>query len=285
MNFYLGCAVWSYQGWIGNFYPPKSKSADLLQLYSQRLTTVECNATFYAIPDRKLLRRWREQTTADFRFCLKLPRDITHQGRLQKQIPSALEFMEKMQVLGENLGGIFAQLPPSYGPDYLDDLEIFLAAIAKQPVPLALEVRHPAWFAPPVVTQLNRMLSQFQIARVLLDTRPIYSSPDDPQANHPRRKPQLPLQPTLTANWSLVRFISHPQAKYNQSFLQEWVALVTEWLHQGRKVYFLVHCPVEERSPDNAFTFQEMLQAHQAPIPTLPWQQLNLPQQLSLFEL
>ena len=44
-------------------------------------------------------------------------------------------------------------------------------------------------------------------------------------------------------------------------------------------------CPVENRSPDNALTFQEMLQAHQAPIPVLPWQQLNLPQQLSLFEL
>ena len=61
--------------------------------------------------------------------------------------------------------------------------------------------------------------------------------------------------------------------------------LVREWLHQGRKVYFLVYCPVEDRSPENSLTFQEILQTHQASISTLPWQQLNLPQQLSLFEL
>ena len=147
MNFYLGCAVWSYQGWIGNFYPPKSKSSELLQLYSQRLTTVECNATFYAIPDRKLLRRWREQTTTDFRFCLKLPRDITHQGRLQKQIPLALEFIEKMQILGENLGVIFAQLPPSYGPDYLD---------ANLNYPYSLTSRLTGvWFVLSVIPKLN----------------------------------------------------------------------------------------------------------------------------------
>jgi hypothetical protein len=46
--FYIGCAVWGYKDWIGELFPPGSKSGDFLSLYSRRLTTVEGNTTFYA---------------------------------------------------------------------------------------------------------------------------------------------------------------------------------------------------------------------------------------------
>ena len=46
-NFYIGCAVWAYKEWIGDLFPPGNKSAELLRLYSRRLTTVEGNTTFY----------------------------------------------------------------------------------------------------------------------------------------------------------------------------------------------------------------------------------------------
>jgi hypothetical protein len=47
-RFHLGCAVWAYKEWLGDLFPPGSKSAELLRLYSRRLTTVEGNTTFYA---------------------------------------------------------------------------------------------------------------------------------------------------------------------------------------------------------------------------------------------
>jgi uncharacterized protein YecE (DUF72 family) len=46
-RFYIGCAVWAYKDWVGELFPPGSKSADFLSLYSRRLTTVEGNTTFY----------------------------------------------------------------------------------------------------------------------------------------------------------------------------------------------------------------------------------------------
>ncbi len=46
-NLYIGCAVWGYKDWIGDLFPPGSKSADFLALYSWRLTTVEGNTSFY----------------------------------------------------------------------------------------------------------------------------------------------------------------------------------------------------------------------------------------------
>lgn len=279
--FRLGCAVWSYKGWVGDFYPAGSRANEFLGLYSRRLTTVEGNTTFYATPDRDTVARWAADTPSGFEFCLKLPRELTHQGLLESSISGALNFLEQMRGLGSRLGPIFAQLPPRYSPESMEDLKIFLGAWSQEKAELALEVRHPDWFTEPYAGQLNNLLQELGIGRVLLDSRPIYDTPEDVQSE--RRKPQLPLQLSVTAPFSLIRFISHPQQDLNQSFLQEWVRVVDTWLRQGTRVYFFVHCPTEVRSPHNARYFQQMLQQGVS-IPPLPWDTIEeSPTQLNLF--
>jgi uncharacterized protein YecE (DUF72 family) len=58
---------------------------------------------------------------------------------------------------------------------------------------------------------------------------------------------------------------------------------VDHWLQQGTRLYFFVHCPVEERSPANARHFQSLLERRGIPVPALPWNQLDTPTQLKLF--
>ncbi len=284
MKFYLGCAVWSYKGWVGSFYPPKSKSSDFLRLYSQSFTTVEGNTTFYAVPSPEKVERWVQETAPGFQFCPKFPQTVTHQGLLQPAIASALDFIERMRGLGDRLGVIFAQLPPSYSPTYLEDLREFLQAIQDNDISIALEVRHLDWYKEPYSHQLNQLLTRLGIGRVLLDTRPIYNSPDDPQLNSQRRKPKLPLQPIVTANFALVRFISNPQQQYNESCLQEWICHISNWLDNGQKIYFFVHCPQEEHSPRTAYYLQNLLKQKNINIPILSRQkQESNPIQLTLF--
>jgi uncharacterized protein YecE (DUF72 family) len=284
MTFSLGCAVWAFKGWVGDFYPPKSRPTDFLSLYSQRFNTVEGNATFYVVPDREVLKRWVAETPQGFEFCLKLPRELTHNGLLKSSIPGSIRFFEHVQTLGDRLGITFAQLPPSYSPDAIADLTEFLTTWATTKAPLALEVRHPDWFSEPHQSKLNDLLQQLGIGRVLLDSRPVYEADDDPQINSARRKPRLPLQISLTANFALVRFISHPRLDLNEVFLQEWVHQIDLWLQQGIQVYFFVHCPTEERSPHNARHFQHLLESHAINVPALPWSSLEAPPtQLSLF--
>jgi len=283
-HFFLGCAVWAYKGWIGDLYPPNSRQADFLRLYGQRLTAVEGNTTFYAVPDRDTVARWAADTPPGFAFCPKLPRDLTHKNALQPSIPGALQFLEQMQGLGDRLGPIFAQLPPHYGPALLDGLTAFLTAWPRSEAPLAVEVRHPDWFREPHASTLTTVLERLGVGRVLLDSRPIYDGPDDPQVSVERRKPKLPLQPSVTAPCSLVRFISHPHRECNQPFLEEWVGHVERWLRQGTRIYFFVHCPVEAQSPGTARYFQQLLEQHGVPVPPLPWNRLHTgPAQLSLF--
>jgi uncharacterized protein YecE (DUF72 family) len=281
MNFWLGCAIWAYKGWVGELFPAGSRPADFLRLYGQRFTAVEGNTTFYSIPTAETVSRWAAETPAGFKFCPKLPRALTHrdtdQGDLTLAIPETLAFLETMQGLGDRLGVVFAQLPPSYSPSDFADLARFLQAMPPE-IKFALEVRHLDWFSPPQSERLNALLTELGVGRVLLDTRPIYNCPDDPQIASERRKPKLPLQPITTAPFTLVRYISHPEAQYNQSYLQAWAAQVQVWLQQHKQVYFFVHCPIERHSPHTARHFQHLLveqaaekNASEQLIPALPW--------------
>ena len=287
MNFYLGCAVWSYKEWVGNLYPPKSQPRDFLKLYSRRFTTVEGNTTFYAIPNAETITKWKTQTPVGFKFCPKLHRQITHQGLLAPQITNAISFLERMAGLGDRLGTTFIQLPPSYSPAYFNDLEEFLTACSQANLSLALEVRHLDWFAADMADILNNLLIKLNIARVLLDTRPIYDpdSPDNPQSASSRKKPQVPLQTTAINDTAFVRFISHPDPQYNRAYLQQWAIDVANWLNEGKAVYFMVHCPQEARSPDTAKYFYSLLQQKvNRDLAVLPWNSIepNLTQ-LKLF--
>ncbi|NJK99214.1 MAG: DUF72 domain-containing protein [Spirulinaceae cyanobacterium RM2_2_10] len=282
-QFYLGCAVWAYKGWVGEVYPSGSSPSRFLQLYGDRFTAVEGNSSFYAVPSASALTRWVAQTPAGFQFCPKFPQAVTHQGCLQPQIAAARRFQAHMaEHLGDRLGPLIVQLPPRYSPESRQDLTTFLQALVGERA-IALEVRHHHWFTTEAAAMLNTLLQDLGVGRVLLDTRPIYQCPDDPQLHSERRKPDVPLQPFLTADFSLVRFISHPQRARNQPYLQEWSQRLDDWLRQGQRIYYFVHCPVEDYSPLIAREFYRNLVEQGAPVPPLPWEAIAAPQQLDLF--
>jgi uncharacterized protein YecE (DUF72 family) len=231
---------------------------------------------------RKTIAKWVRETTQEFKFCPKFPREITHQGLLENKLDIALIFLKIMSGLGDNLGLVFAQLPPSYSSQYVNDLQEFLMALAQYNI--AVEVRHLDWFNSPYQEQLNQMLMKLNVARVLLDTRPIYNCQNDPQVNSQRRKPNVPLQPIITNNYALVRFISHPLAQYNQTYLEKWAVQVSDWLQKGKTVYFFVHCPLEEKSPTTANYFKNLLEQQGVSIDRIVTNPTVMPTQLNLFD-
>jgi uncharacterized protein YecE (DUF72 family) len=289
-RFFLGCAVWAYKDWVGHFFPTKSRSADFLRLYSERLTAVEGNTTFYSVPSPEMVRRWAMETPPAFQFCLKFPKTISHQGLLSPRLEEAIAFLKQVQGLGARLGPLMLQLPPSYGGNSLQDLQEFLGRWEEalgdrgsdRPA-IAVELRHLDWFEAAADT-VNALLSSHRVGRIVLDTRPVYESPDDPQVASERRKPPVPLLPEVTAPFAIVRYISHPVQERNQVYLAEWADRVSWWLAQGTQVYFFVHCPQEIHSPAIARYFQAQLEHQNAAVPPLPWNQLQPEDtQLSLF--
>jgi uncharacterized protein YecE (DUF72 family) len=275
--FHVGCAVWGYKDWIGELFPPGSKSGDFLSLYSRRLTTVEGNTTFYATPKVEIVQRWAAETPESFRFCFKLPREVSHEGPLAAQIEPTRAFVERMAGLGERLGPFFLQLPPGYRADKIADLERWLAAWPRQHR-LAVEVRHDDWYAEPGEGALMALLERHGAGRVVMDVRPLNAGPlpgadVDLQAARDR-KPDVPMHPLRSGGIALIRYIGHPVPELNGPLLDEWAVRVAQWLGEGTDIYFFCHCPDERRSPALCRAFQRRLE-RVADVPPLPWNMLD----------
>jgi uncharacterized protein YecE (DUF72 family) len=285
MSISIGCAIWSFPGWVGEVYPPKTPARDFLRVYSRHFPAVEGNTTFYAIPDRATIDRWIAQTPAGFKFYLKFPRSITHNGLLEPYILPAQAFVTQMQELGDRLGVMFIQLPPNYAPnERFADLTIFLTALSKQNVSIALEVRHLDWFKSPHRERLNQLLTKLGIGRVILDSRPIYEAAKSGEVVIACKKPKVPIDLTLTAPFTLIRYVSHPVRSANKIWLEGWAQQIQTWLQADIQVSMFFHCPIEVNSPINARYLHELLVGMGISIDPLPPRFLdNSPVQLNLF--
>lgn len=283
---YIGCPLWAHKEWLGNFFPPHTPTSDFLQLYSQRLLTVEGNTVFYALPSADIITRWVQETASTFRFCPKVLRSISHEADLAATKEELHLFLTRMRGLGERLGPIFLQLPPSFSPAQLPKLAAFLAFWPTD-LRLAVEVRHPDFFVEPHMTTLNSLLQQYTVARVIMDTRPIrVGSTEEQQILQAReRKPHLPVHTTITTNFAFVRYIGHPRLNENASFLDFWAQRLAQWLQAGMTLYVFCHCPFEKHSPEICYELYQRVHAL-FPLPALSWRPEWLdeqPEQMRLF--
>lgn len=279
MRLYLGCPVWSFKGWVGNFYPERTKASDYLREYAQRLTAIEGNTTFYAVPAEKTIRQWAAATPESFRFCFKIPKAVSHAGKLAEGIDAALEFIKVMGPLEERLGPMFLQLPPSYAPRMLGDLQAFLERWPSS-VRLGVEVRHLSWFDEPHNATLNRLLADHNMARVVIDTRPIRSLDGDKMLEGSvyqtllearERKPNVPVLPERTADFVFLRYIGHPQMNINTPLLDEWATYLAAQIQQGSDAYVICHSPDNLTAPWLCRSLHANVSGRVA-IPRLPWE-------------
>lgn len=84
----MGTQGWSYDDWVGPFYPPGTRSTDWLTLYSRAFDTVEVDSTFYGRPPPGRFESWRARTPDGFVFTVKMPGEVTHETRLQDPRPA-----------------------------------------------------------------------------------------------------------------------------------------------------------------------------------------------------
>ncbi|HKG71519.1 MAG TPA: DUF72 domain-containing protein [Nitrososphaeraceae archaeon] len=143
---YVGCSGWSYDGWLGHFYPSNLDRKDFLKYYSQVFDYVEIDSSFYSAPNVFMTRRWASITPDNFRFTAKFPRSITHEKRLAESEKELHYFFDVMRPLRTKLLALLLQLPPSLtAKEGLKKLEV-LVHILDPDFRYAIEVRHNSWF-------------------------------------------------------------------------------------------------------------------------------------------
>jgi uncharacterized protein YecE (DUF72 family) len=271
LPYYLGCPSWNEPAWRGSLYPDSSPSADFLPLYARVFNAVEGNTTFYASPSSATVVRWAERMPAHLRFCAKLPRDISHNGDLRDQLSATEDFRRLLAPLGRRVAPFWLQLPASFGPQRLAELLAFIEPW--QAGELAVEVRHPAFFAKGEEERsLNRLLHGRGIERICLDSRALFSCVSSaPAVLHAQaRKPCLPLRPTAFSQAPQLRFIGHPELQANDPFMAPWLDKVAGWIDEGRTPYVFLHTSDNRLAPQLARRFHAQLMVRLPGLASLP---------------
>lgn len=286
----LGCPLWAEPAWRGALYSASADADQRLYEYSRVFSAVEGNTTFYALPKADTVLRWAELLPADFHFCAKLPREISHADRLDSQHPALQVFFARMAPLEQRLGPVWLQLPPRFGPQQLPQLVAFLDELPSG-FRYAVEVRHPDFFRKNQdEQQLNRLLHGRGIERLMFDSRSLFASTaSDPATLEAQaRKPRLPVHAVALSDLPTVRFIGGMDNQHSLVLLEPWLHKCWQWLEQGHSPIMFMHTPDNRLAPELARLFHARLRELHPQLPAMPvWpgeqEQRAAPQQSGLF--
>ncbi len=140
----IGTSGWHYDHWICRFYPQTMRKENWLEYYAQRFDTVEINNTFYHMPREQTMINWRDKVPPDFLFAVKASRYITHIKKLHNTTEEVARFFALVDLLGDRLGPILYQLPPSLHKN-LQRLDEFILSLPNRDSAV-LEFRDKSWY-------------------------------------------------------------------------------------------------------------------------------------------
>ena len=126
----------------------------LVRAICRGFDTVEINASFYRLPLASTFDAWREKAPAGFRYAVKVNRFITHMKKLLDCSAEVERFSELARRLGETLGPLLYQMPPSLHKD-VERLDAFLSGLPAD-LEQVVEFRHNSWYEEDVLALLDR---------------------------------------------------------------------------------------------------------------------------------
>jgi uncharacterized protein YecE (DUF72 family) len=146
MRLWVGTAGYSYPAWVGEFYPPGTRSDGLLPYYARHFPAVEINSSFYRPPTVDQAAKMCRKVPAGFAFALKVPRSASH-DRDDAGLPAFRLAAEAVAGEGKLLG-LLVQVAESFRnvPANRDWLVRIREAL--RPFPVAVEFRHRSWDVP-----------------------------------------------------------------------------------------------------------------------------------------
>jgi uncharacterized protein YecE (DUF72 family) len=158
----IGCAGWS----IPKQAAPHFVIGDShLQRYSSVFNRCEINSSFYHPHKPTTWQRWAASVPAGFRFSVKAPRAITHEAKLNCGKEMLSTFLGQIGLLGEKLGPVLVQLPPSLEFHEAQARGFFSLLRGMHSGDVVVEPRNKSWFT----GNVERLLQEFHVARVAAD--------------------------------------------------------------------------------------------------------------------
>lgn len=272
----VGCSGWSYDDWVGRFYPADlaNRKGEWFAYYSRFFPTVEINSTFYRVPNEFMVKSWIEKgkQRLGFEFSVKLPQIVTHDSMLKDSPETAASeasgFEEVcVRPLAEAglLGGVLIQMSPYFrleGRASLGKLRALFQMLETDSYDYAVEFRHRSWLnekGNELVSDAVEVLQEFKVANTIVDG------------------PGFPITRSLTAKHAYVRFhgrnydiwykeepeddyrLNRYDYLYSHEQLDEWEPRLAELISNCEKarIYFNNHG--RAKAVKNAFQMMDTL--------------------------
>lgn len=253
----IGTSGYSYDDWLGYFYPKGTQKSEYLTLYSQRFDTVEVNYTYYRMPSSVTFSQMAAKVGDGFVFTVKALGEMTHEGSEDAKLYAA--FAKALQPLAGSgrLGPVLLQFPNSYrlsreGVNHL-------AFIREQwpEMPLVVEFRHRSWVDD---ERTFDFLKKHNLGYCCVD--------------QPRLQSLVPPVVRATADVAYVRFhgrnyqkwFKHDEAwerydyLYTADELGPWVERVGALEQEAETTYVMFNNHYHAQAVQNALEFAEMLE-------------------------
>jgi uncharacterized protein YecE (DUF72 family) len=239
---HIGTSGWSYKHWHHIFYPDDLAASKYLEYYITQFNCVELNSSFYHLPLKATVEGWMRRTPADFIFCAKLSRYITHQLRLNNAEEALERFFAIFDIMKSRLGPVLIQLPPGLRYDS-DKAENFFNILNRYygDYQFALEIRHKSW----ITDKAFKILEENKIAFTIADSGERY-----------------PYYETTTADFVYMRFHGNGQlyaSNYDENELIDYARKIGKWLEEGKQVWVFFNNDIHGYAVQNARSLRDCM--------------------------
>lgn len=251
----VGTSGYSYDDWVGPFYPQGLNKREYLSFYASEFPVVELNFSYYTQPSASTLERMLDKTPEGFRFAIKAHQSLTHNigGDLPKEIERYRQGIQPLVDAGR-LAAILLQFPYSfhYTPGNRRHLQRLCQSFAD--LPKAVEFRGSEW-------QRN------SVYRGLSDVKTTFVNVDEP------RLPKLPAPTDVVsselaylrfhgrnaANWWMGDNVSRYDYLYDTEELSEWLPMIERMLAKARLLLVIFNNHSRGQAIQNARQLQGLL--------------------------
>lgn len=251
---HAGCAGWTVAAVPGASFDGEGTH---LQRYAAVLPAVEINSSFYHAHRPATYVRWKDAVPDDFRFSVKVPKQITHTLRLRDAEAPLTQFLFEAGHLGHKLGCLLVQLPPSLSFDANIAQTFFTLLRQRFDGPVVCEPRHATWLQGDAVS----MLSGYSIAYVAADPSPLPAV-----AGATKGAIELPgmdcAVPDTGAAAVYLRLHGSPtiyRSSYGEDFLASLALLLQRYRQAGRDVWCIFDNTAEGAALRNVVQLRQML--------------------------
>jgi len=251
----IGTSGYSYQDWEGIFYPENLGKKNYLSHYAKFFDITEINSTYYHLPSPAMFEKIRKKTPEDFRFVVKLSKELTHER--DKAEASVDQFRKGIEPLVESgqLVTTLAQFPYSFKPSQESYDHLKFLRHEMPDLPINVEFRNEYW----IKEEMFDFLERQSLGYVCVDM------------------PQLPrlVPPTIAATTDLGYIRFHGRVKehwwnapepymrydylYDEEELREWVDKTEELGNYTKNIVILFNNHYQGKSARNAKTFSSLL--------------------------